>query len=149
MPQIRAKNRASQIIFAVGRNIHVSLISGAIEFHNHDVIIESSSSHALDPTVPFSDPVFSRWPSFPFPFRNVRTNWDHFRYFFPFSLYVAWIFWSFVVLLLLLPFANAVVQYCILWATLSCTSMLWFCYLALLWACVLVSSVTIDPLFFR
>lgn len=57
---------ASQISLAVDKNMHVLLISGSIEFHNRDMIMESASSHASNLGSPFFGPVLRRWLSFPF-----------------------------------------------------------------------------------
>ncbi|TYJ32694.1 hypothetical protein E1A91_A05G053100v1 [Gossypium mustelinum] len=52
--------------------MHVSLISGIIEFHNQDIIIESCSSQVSNLGSPSLGPVPSKWLSFSLPFKNAQ-----------------------------------------------------------------------------
>lgn len=65
---------ATQISLSSGRNMKVSLISGFMEFHSHNMIMESTSSHKSKLGSPFFGPVPVMWLNFLFSFKYVRTN---------------------------------------------------------------------------
>ena len=80
---------------AMEKNIQVLLISGSIKFYSHDIIMELSSSQFWNFGSLCFGPVLNKWLSFPFPFKNIFTTWDHCKlFFFSFNRYATWMFWS-------------------------------------------------------
>lgn len=63
----------------LGSSQEYTLISGIIEFHNHTIIMESSSSHVSNWGSPSFGPVPMRWLIFPFPFNMLHTSWDYLK----------------------------------------------------------------------
>lgn len=63
--------RVFHMAFALGRNTKLRLMSGCMEFHNHDMIMESSLSQAATFGPSGLWPVPFKWLNFPQPFRKV------------------------------------------------------------------------------
>lgn len=72
--------------------MQVSLISGVMELHNHDIIRESSLSYKLESESPCLGSVPNRCFNFPLHLRMVHNSYNQFRQFFPFRRYVAGMF---------------------------------------------------------